>query len=242
MLEQISLAFAGGLLSFVSPCVLPLVPAYISYVSGTSMASLVGERSRGEDARVLVRSLLFVAGFSLVFVGLGASATALGRLLAGRMLLLRKLAGLVLVVFGLHTAGILRIGWLDYERRLTVRTHGAGHLQALLLGMAFALGWTPCIGPILGGILAMATTQESVGTGVLLLWAYALGLGIPFIATAVATRWCLGFFDRLKRHFRCVEIVSGLLLVTVGILIYMGWLGRLSGILVRLFPFLSRVG
>ena len=242
MLEQLALALAGGLLSFVSPCVLPLVPAYISYVSGTSVKTLARGRSRGDHALVLTRSLLFVAGFSLVFVGLGASATLLGRLLAGRMLLLRRVAGVVLIVFGLHTAGVFRIAWLDYERRVSVRRPGGGHLQALVLGMAFALGWTPCIGPILGGILAMATTQESVGRGVLLLWVYALGLGIPFVATAAATRWCLGLFDRVKPHFRCVETVSGLLLLLVGVLIFFGWLGRLSGMLVRLAPWLARAG
>lgn len=242
-MEQLMFAFFGGLLSFVSPCVLPLVPAYISYISGTSVEELVEkDKSSPMYSAVLIRSLLFVAGFSLVFVLLGASATVLGRLVAVKMNLLRKVAGVILVIFGLHTMGIYRIRFLNYEKRMHFKTGKMSHLQALVMGMVFAFGWTPCIGPILAGILAMAGTQESVGLGILLLLVYAMGLGLPFILTGLATSWSLTFLDRVKKHFKAVEVSAGILLVAIGILIFMNRLGYLSGYLMELFPFLSRFG
>jgi cytochrome c-type biogenesis protein len=236
-------AFFGGLLSFVSPCVLPLVPAYISYISGTSVEQLVEkDKSSPLFSSVLIRSLLFVAGFSLVFVTLGVSATVFGRLVALKMNLLRKVAGVVLVIFGMHTMGIFRIGFLNYEKRLHFKTRKMSHVQAFFMGIVFAFGWTPCIGPILAGILAMAGTQESVRLGTILLLVYAMGLGLPFILTGLATGWSLSFFDRIKKHFKAVEIAAGVLLVVMGVLIFMNRLGYLSGYLMKLFPFLSRFG
>ncbi len=242
-MDQLLIAFFGGLLSFVSPCVLPLVPAYISYISGVSMDQLT-EREKAETVlpNVLVSSLLFVAGFALVFVLLGASATYLGRLVAGQMNTLRKVAGVMLVIFGLHTMGLFRIGFLNYEKRFHLKTGKTNHLQAFIMGIVFAFGWTPCIGPILAGILAMAGTQENVQFGVLLLFVYAMGLGVPFILTGMATTWSLSFFEKIKKHFKAVEITAGILLVCIGSLIFMNRLGYLAGFILDLFPFLSGVG
>jgi cytochrome c-type biogenesis protein len=242
-MEQFVFAFFGGFLSFVSPCVLPLVPAYISFMSEVSVEELSDKEKGGQFVpRVFISSLLFVAGFSIVFVLLGASATFLGRLISGHMDLLRKAAGLVLIIFGLNTMGILKIGFLSYEKRFQVQTRKMTGARALLMGLVFAFGWTPCIGPILAGILAMASTQESVQLGILLLFIYAMGLGIPFILTGLLTGWSLNFFDKIKKHFRAVEITSGLLLVAIGILIFMNRLGFLSGFFMDLIPGLSRLG
>jgi len=241
--DQVLFAFLGGLLSFVSPCVLPLVPAYISFISGVSVEKLVEkEKSAPVLSGVFLSSLLFVAGFSLVFVLLGASATFFGHLVGSRMGLLRKAAGLLLIVFGLHTMGVYRIGFLNYEKRLHLKTGKSSYLQAFLMGIAFAFGWTPCIGPILAGILSLAGTQESVSFGVLLLSVYALGLGLPFLLTGLATGWFLNFFERVKKHFKVVEVASGVLLITIGVLILMNRLGILSVWIMNLFPSLSRLG
>jgi cytochrome c-type biogenesis protein len=242
-LEQIFFAFLGGLLSFISPCVLPLVPAYISFMSGVSVENLVEKEERSPIfGDLFLSSLLFVAGFSLVFVILGASATYLGRMVASQMGLLRKVAGILLVVFGIHTMGIYRIGFLNYEKRLHLQTGRRTRVQAFLMGIVFAFGWTPCIGPILAGILALAGTQESVRFGILLLLVYALGLGLPFLLTGMATGWFLNFFDRIKKHFKAVEVTAGLLLITIGVLIFVNRLGYLSGWIMNLFPSLSRLG
>jgi len=241
--EQVLFAFLGGVLSFISPCVLPLVPAYISFISGVSVEKLVAkEKSTPALSGVFLSSLLFVLGFSLVFVLLGASATFFGRLIGSQMGLLRKVAGLLLIVFGLHTMGVYRIGFLNYEKRLRLKSGKSSYLQAFLMGIVFAFGWTPCIGPILAGILALAGTQESVSFGVLLLSVYALGLGLPFLLTGLATGWFLNFFDRVKKHFKIVEIAAGGLLITIGALIFTNRLGILSGWIMDLFPFLSKLG
>ncbi len=242
-MDQFLFAFLGGFLSFISPCVLPLLPAYISYMSGVSVDQLTDqERPASLIPSVAISSLLFVAGFSLVFIVLGASATVFGRLIAGHMGILRKVAGIVLVIFGLHTMHIFRIGFLNYEKRLHLKTRKMTGAEAFVMGVVFAFGWTPCIGPILASILAMAGTQESLTLGIFLLFVYAMGLGIPFILTGLATGWSLSFFDRFKRHFKAVEIVSGLLLVIIGILIFTNRLGFLSKIVIDYLPFLSRFG
>lgn len=236
-------AFFGGLLSFLSPCVLPLVPAYISYMSGVSLEQLADkERSKPIISDVLISSILFVAGFSLVFVLLGASATFLGRLVVSHMGLMRKVSGVVLIIFGLHYMGVFRIGFLNYEKRFHLKTKKISILQAFVMGIIFAFGWTPCIGPILASILTMATAQESVKLGILLLFVYAMGLGIPFILTGLATSWSLTVFDQVKKHFKAIEITAGFLLIIIGIMIMTNRLGFLSGLILDLFPFLSRLG
>ena len=237
-------ALVAGLLSFLSPCVLPLVPAYLSYISGVSVDAL---RKHGHEAasvrrHAIAQSLWFVLGFSLVFILLGASATLLGRWLLEHMDTLGKIAGMVIFVFGLHYAGIVKIPFLLMDAHIDTSKVKAAHgFGALVLGSAFAFGWTPCVGPILGAILAVAGAQGQVGQGVLLLAAYSAGLAIPFLIAAAATdqflRWSQGF----KRYLHAVEIASGVLLMIVGALIFLGSFSVLAGWLSEWFPALANL-
>lgn len=223
-------AFVAGLLSFVSPCVLPLIPGYLSYISGVTLDDMQGTGSAGAAAvaasrrRVVIASLFFILGFSVVFVALGAAASAIGQYImapgTGRLRLLTKVAGAVVIVFGLHTMGVLRIGWLYSEKRVQVEKKPRGVFGAFLVGLAFAFGWTPCIGPILAGILAIAGSQDTVGQGIKLLAVYSLGLGVPFLLTALAINHFFTAFARIRRHYHAIEVVSGLLLVAIGVLIF----------------------
>jgi len=183
-------AFVAGLLSFVSPCVLPLIPGYLSFVSGLSLEEMRGTSATisapAARRQVLVSSIAFIIGFSLVFISLGASASALGAFVGKRLPLLGKVAGVVLVIFGLHTMGVFRLRWLESEKRVQTRNRPAGLVGSVLVGIAFAFGWTPCIGPILAGILTIAGVQDTVGQGVKLLAVYSAGLGLPFLLTALA--------------------------------------------------------
>jgi cytochrome c-type biogenesis protein len=223
-------AFVAGLASFLSPCVLPLVPGYISFISGLSLEQLSKGVNRGEVMRRAgLGSIFFVLGFSAVFTALGASASALGRLLAEHMLLLSKAAGTMIILFGLHTSGFLPIRWLYYERRFSASGVPPGGAGAFLMGLAFACGWTPCIGPILASILALAATQENVRQGMALLAVYSAGLGLPFIITGFGVNAFLQFFARYRRYVRWGEVLSALLLVAVGILVFtnrLTWLIR----------------
>ena len=233
MVENVSglAAFIAGLLSFVSPCVLPLIPGYVSFVSGVTIDEMTGTGPGGGTAvavasptvsrrRVLLTAVAFVLGFSFVFISLGATATALGQFLFERLRILGKIAGVLIVIFGLHTMGLLKIGWLYSERRVQVQRKPAGLIGAFFVGISFAFGWTPCIGPILSGILAIAAAQETVGQGVQLLAIYSAGLGVPFLLTALAMNRFFAAFARIRRHYRTIEIVSGALLVVIGILIF----------------------
>lgn len=223
-------AALAGLVSFLSPCVLPLIPGYISFVSGSSLQELQEARSsRGVLLRSFLGSLWFVLGFSAVFILLGASATALGKIFLAKLGLLRQAAGLVIVLFGLHLTGLVRIPFLQYEKKLEVRKKPLTWVGAFLVGAAFAFGWTPCIGPILAGILTLASTQETVLQGMLLLTAYSAGLGIPFLATSVAVQGFLRFSAGFRRYLRGVEVASGLLLIGVGLLVFFDRLGVLAG-------------
>jgi len=236
-------AFGAGILSFVSPCVLPIVPGYLSFISGGSVSQLRGEGAPRDLARrVAVTSLFFVLGFSTVFVALGAAATAVGYYLQQYKRVLAAVGGVIIIVLGLHTAGVFRIPWLLYEKRAEVRNKPMGLLGAYVVGLAFAFGWTPCIGPILGAILLYASQQETVGQGVLLLGAYSLGLGLPFVLSGLAVNRFFVASARLKRHMRAVEWVSGGLLVAVGLLLVTDRLTILAMYFSRLFPILTRIG
>lgn len=214
-------AFLAGIVSFLSPCVLPLVPGYISFMSGLSLDEL----AKGADKKLILKkaglgSLFFVMGFSIVFTLLGASASAVGRFLTDYSHIISKIAGAVIILFGLHTTGLVPIKWLYYEKRFHSTGTSAGPWGALVMGLAFAFGWTPCIGPILAGILTLASTQETVAQGMALLFVYSLGLGIPFIATALSVNAFLQFFNRYKKFIRWGEIFAGLLLIFIGALIF----------------------
>lgn len=228
-------AFAAGLVSFLSPCVLPLIPAYISFISGLSATELAEDKTAWRV--VLVPSLLFVAGFSVVFVGLGASASLLGAFLFAYRLILVKVAGVAVFAMGFFMLGIIRVPWLYGEARFELgKARAFGRGAALVMGMAFAFGWTPCVGPILGSILAVAGSSGSVGTGVLLLSAYSLGLGLPFILVALLFGKLSGALRWLSRHSLVINRVAGILLMLVGVLIFTGQLGVLSGWLTRILP------
>ena len=222
MSQEVTLvaAFAAGILSFISPCVLPLIPGYISFISGLTLEEMQGEASAAASRRhVIIASLAFVFGFTVVFVAAGASATAVGRFLA-QSTIVQKIAGSILIVLGLHMMGVFRIRFLEQEKRIHTQRKPAGPLGAFLVGIAFAFGWTPCIGPILGGILTIAASRDSVGEGMQLLAVYSLGLGVPFFATALAINHFFTAFAKIRRHYHKVELVSGALLVVIGLLIF----------------------
>ena len=236
MAENVTLlaAFGAGILSFISPCVLPLIPGYLSYISGLSLDEMRGGPVAGGAGgaavalaaptavrrQIVLASLAFILGFTIVFVALGASASAIGQYVMARLSILGKIAGAVVILFGLHTMGVLRIEWLYQEKRVQSQQRPEGFLGAALVGMAFAFGWTPCLGPILAGILAVAATQDTVAQGVQLLSAYSIGLGVPFFATALAINRFFAAFARIRRHYHKIEIVSGALLVVIGVLIF----------------------
>jgi len=222
-------AFLAGVLSFVSPCVLPLVPAYISYISGVAMEDMMTRHLELRMRRViLLNALFFSLGFSLVFIVLGASATFLGRFFLAHLHILSKLAGILIIVLGLHIAGFFRINFLYREKRIQLQQKRVGIGWSFLTGFAFAFGWTPCIGPILAGILVLAGTRETMGGGILLLTFYSLGLSIPFILTALAVESFWKTFERAKKQFRKIEIVSGILLILIGLLIFTSDLQRIG--------------
>jgi cytochrome c-type biogenesis protein len=214
-------AFIAGVVSFLSPCVLPLVPGYISFMSGLTLEELDKDGKSGLK-HAGWESVFFVAGFGLVFTALGASATAAGQFLSAHLHWISKLAGAVIVAFGLHLMGVMPISFLYYQKRADLAGFQPGYLGSFAMGLAFAFGWTPCIGPILGAILAVAAVQETVGRGMSLLLVYSLGLGVPFIATGFALGAFMRFFSRYKRHIRKGEIAAGALLVLIGVLIFSG--------------------
>lgn len=228
-------AFLAGLLSFLSPCVLPLVPGYVSLISGTSIENLQAERRLLRS--VMINSLLFIAGFSIVFISLGAVASTVGQLTHQYHRELAMVAGAVIIVFGLHLTGLIKIKALYADKRLHSMS-GAGPLGSFLVGFAFAFGWTPCIGPILAGILVLASSQDTIGKGILLLAVYSLGLAVPFLLTSLGVNRFLGFYARFRRHLHTVEVMSGILLIVFGALIalnrftilsgYLGFLNRFS--------------
>ena len=224
-------AFAAGLLSFLSPCVLPLVPSYIGFLTGMSLPEMSGRRRTA-----LAHALLFVLGFSLVFVLLGASATALGRALNYYQLWLQRIGGVLIIGFGLVCLGVIKAGFLSQDRRLQVERKPVGYVGSAVVGMAFAAGWTPCIGPVLGAILGLAATSNDVTRGMLLLGFYSAGLAVPFLVAAVALDSFLGWFQRFRRYLPWVMRVSGALLIFVGVLMVTGEFTRLAGWLQQFTP------
>lgn len=243
-MENVSLfgAFIAGVLSFISPCVLPLIPGYLSFISGVSLEEMRGLQpvaagaaggtmtvttgvsaaalSNTAKRQVIVTSLFFILGFSLVFVSLGASATFLGQYLMERLTIFGKVAGVLLIIFGLHTIGVFKIPFLLNEARVQANTKPASMIGAVIVGISFAFGWTPCIGPILSAILLVAAQQESVNQGIVLLSIYSLGLAIPFLLTAIAINQFFVAFKKIRRHYHTIEIVSGLLMIVIGLLIF----------------------
>jgi cytochrome c-type biogenesis protein len=232
----IAVAFVAGLLSFLSPCVLPLVPSYVGFLTGMTLPEMENRRRVA-----LLHALFFVAGFSLVFILLGASATALGRALNYYQVWLQRIGGLLIIGFGLVSLGVFTPSWLTRERRLQLEHKSVGYLGSSLVGMAFGAGWTPCIGPVLGAILGLAATSADLSRGMLLLAVYSAGLAVPFLIAAVAVEQFLDWFQRFRRYLPWVMRISGALLVLVGVLLLTGEFTRMAGWLQTFTPeFLRR--
>lgn len=217
------IVFVAGLLSFLSPCVLPLIPGYIAFVAGLPLDEMTGNGWTGKQtARAMINSTLFVLGFSVVFVLLGASATWLGGLLAQRLQVLSSIAGGVIIIIGLHQIGLFKFGFMMSTKQMNLPTDKLGPFKAPILGAAFAFGWTPCIGPILAAILTYAATVDTVGKGVGLLIVYSIGLGLPFLLTTLAMKGFFRFFSRIKKYMNLIQKISGVMIVIFGILLLTG--------------------
>lgn len=227
----LAVAFLGGLLSFLSPCVLPLVPSYLGFVTGFTFDEMSGRRRVA-----MLHAVLFVTGFSLIFMLFGATATALGRVLKYYEVWIQRAGGVLIILFGLYCLGVLKLRFLDQDARLHLDRKPMGYLGSVFVGMAFAAGWTPCIGPILGTILGLAATEESLGRGMVLLGSYSVGLAVPFLLAAYAVETFLDWFQRFRRHLRWVQRVSGILLLIVGFLLLTGQFTRISSWLRALTP------
>jgi cytochrome c-type biogenesis protein len=235
---SIIVAFAGGFLSFLSPCLLPLLPSYLSYITGVSFDDLTAPGLRRDvRKRVVLNSLFFILGFSMVFVFLGASFSFLGRFLALHQNTIQKIAGVIIIFFGLYIVGIFKIPFLMRSKELLpLRTKPAGYLGSTLIGLSFASAWTPCVGPILGAILALAGSAENLSGGVILLTAYSLGLAIPFLLASLASGALLSAFQRFSKIIRVVYIAGGIFLIMVGLLIITGYFTRLNSFFIGLTP------
>lgn len=239
LLPAVLVAVLAGVLSFLSPCVLPIVPPYLAYMGGVSVADMKGQMRR---APVVLAAAFFVLGLSTVFLILGVAASALGRALLAWQDWFVTIAGLVIMVFGAHFVGVFRLSFLDREARVEAGDHGGSALGAYVLGLAFAFGWTPCLGPILGAILSMAATEAELARGTVLLAAYALGLGIPFLLVAAFFPAMAGPMAWMKRHMNRIERISGLLLWTVGLMMATGQFAAFSFWLLETFPILATLG
>lgn len=237
-------AVLAGMLSFLSPCVLPLVVPYLGFLGGVTLRAAPGGAvaTAPDRARVLLAALSFVLGFATVFTLMGATASALSQLLADYLDRLALVAGAVLILFGLHVAGVLRLGVLDYERRFHQAEKPVSLLGAYVVGLAFAFGWTPCVGPVLAGILTIAAAGDGVAEGALLLFAYALGIGIPFLLAAAFVTPFLRFAARFRRHHRMFEILAGGLLVVTGALVLTGSFQGIGGWMLDRWPGLGHLG
>lgn len=236
-------AFLAGLLSFVSPCVLPLVPPYLCFLAGISLDELTGEDSNTiPRAKVFFASLAFVLGFTTVFVALGASASAIGQVVMQYLDIFGYIAGAIIIVMGLHFLGVFRIGLLYREARVHVERKPAGLLGAYFIGIAFAFGWTPCVGPVLAAILFVAGTEDTVGSGAVLLAVYSLGIGLPFLAASLFAGPFMRLMKRFRAHMGKVEKTMGALLVLTGVMFLTGQMATLSYWLLETFPGLAAVG
>ena len=233
---ELIVAFGAGLISFLSPCVLPLIPGYISYISGNSLNELVEKKHVN-----LIPIILFTVGFSIVFVIFGAASTYLGQILLQNSYELRIAAGLVIIILSLHIIGIINLKFLNYEKRIQTNTN-TYFFSPILIGMAFAFGWTPCIGPILGSILVLAATEENINQGILLLIFYSLGLALPFILSGYLIQKFLIFSKNFKKNINLVSKIGGIILLITGILILTNQLQALGYYLLNIFPFLQSFG
>jgi len=237
MILNLIIAFGAGLISFLSPCVLPLIPGYISYISGESLGDIVEKQKK-----ILLKTILFSLGFSLVFISFGATASFIGNLLLEYSNSLRIAAGLVIIIFSLQLIGILNLNFLNKEKRIYTESYSDNLFFPLIVGAAFGFGWTPCIGPVLGSILALAATENSIGKGILLLSFYSLGLAIPFVLSGYGISKFLEFSKNFKKNIRKISISGGIILFITGILIVTNKLQIIGYFLLEVLPFLGNIG
>ena len=237
MLLNLIIAFGAGLISFISPCVLPLIPGYISYISGESLGDIVEKQKK-----ILLKTILFSLGFSLVFISFGATASFVGNLLLEYSNSLRIVAGLVIIIFSLQLIGILNLNFLNKEKRIYTKNYSNNLFFPLMVGAAFGFGWTPCIGPVLGSILALAATESSIGKGILLLSFYSLGLAIPFVLSGYGISKFLEFSKNFKKNIRRISILGGIILLITGVLIITNKLQMIGYFLLEALPFLGNIG
>ena len=233
---ELLIAFGAGLISFLSPCVLPLIPGYISYISRSTFNELIEKKNID-----LTPIILFTVGFSIVFIIFGAASTYLGQVLLQNSYELRVAAGLVIILFSLHIIGIINLKFLNYEKRIETKTNN-NFYSPIVIGMAFAFGWTPCIGPILGSILVLAATEDSINKGILLLISYSLGLALPFILSGYLIQKFLTFSKNFKKNINLVSKIGGIILLITGVLILTNQLQALGYYLLNIFPFLQNFG
>ena len=232
----VAVSFSAGLFSFLSPCVLPLFPSYLSFITGMSVGDLTADLSAAARRRVLLHALAFIVGFSIVFVALGASFSAPGQLLLDYRHWIRRVGGILIVVFGLYIVGVLKVGLFGRTRQFQLREKPAGYAGSLIVGVTFGIGWTPCVGPILGAILSLASTTDNVARGVGLLVAYSTGLGVPFLLSALALGPFLRLFKRYRPFVPVVERAAGVVLVIVGVLVFTNYYVLLNAWAVSLTP------
>ena len=237
MLLNLIIAFGAGLISFLSPCVLPLIPGYISYISGESLGDIVEKQKK-----ILLKTILFSLGFSLVFISFGATASFVGNLLLEYSNSLRIVAGLVIIIFSLQLIGILNLNFLNKEKRIYTKNYSNNLFFPLMVGAAFGFGCTPCIGPVLGSILALPATESSIGKGILLLSFYSLGLAIPFVLSGYGISKFLEFSKNFKKNIRRISILGGIILLITGVLIITNKLQMIGYFLLEALPFLGNIG
>jgi len=237
MILNLIIAFGAGFISFLSPCVLPLIPGYISYISGESLGDIVEKQKK-----ILLKTILFSLGFSLVFISFGATASFIGNLLLEYSNSLRIVAGLIIIIFSLQLIGILNLNFLNKEKRIYTKNYSNNLFFPVVVGAAFGFGWTPCIGPVLGSILALAATESSIGKGILLLSFYSLGLAIPFVLSGYGISKFLEFSKNFKKNIRRISISGGIILLITGILIITNKLQIIGYFLLEALPFLGNIG
>ncbi len=231
---SIIIAFAAGVLSFLSPCVLPLFPSYITYITGKSFEDIKSSAASLNIRKVTaVHSLLFIAGFSAVFVVLGVTFVYLGSFFGIRRMWLERIGGILIIVLGLHIAGVLNLKFLNLGKKVTVDNRKISYLSSFLIGMAFAVGWSPCVGPVLSSILIYASTLQEIPKAVVLLLAYSLGLGVPFFVASLAVNQFLFLFNRFKAVMRFIPVITGLFLIFIGVFLFLGKFSELSAIVMR---------
>ena len=232
--ESISafVAFTAGLISFLSPCILPMIPSYLAFITGISLEELSQDQNLKKVRKsVITNSLLFIMGFSILFIAMGASATFIGKFLAKNIRWLEIIGGTFVVILGLHFAGLFKIKFLEREKKIHLDKKPLGALGTVLVGMAFGAGWTPCVGPILGSILTMAAATQDVAKGIILLISYSVGLGIPFLLTGLLIHKFFEYFKTIRKYFRVITLVGGILLVIIGFLLITGYFTTISSFL-----------